>query len=66
MPPGHWSSAVLPNCVHEDLLKYAGEMPAIFRTLVEQFGLVSQSASKYRLGVVALGYAPALPAVERA
>jgi hypothetical protein len=41
-------------------------MPAVFRALVEQFGLVPQSASKYRLGVVALGYAPAVPAVENA
>jgi hypothetical protein len=47
-------------------LKYAGGMPAVFRALVEQFGLVPQSASKYRLGVVALGYAPAVPAVENA
>ena len=43
-------------------LKYAHHMPPIFKSLVEQFGLVPQSASKYRLGVVALGYAPAVPA----
>jgi hypothetical protein len=44
-------------------LKYQGEMPPLFRALVEQFGLVPRSASKYRLGLVALGYAPAVPAV---
>jgi hypothetical protein len=37
-------------------LKYAGDMPAAFVALVDTFGLVAQSASKYRLSVVALGY----------
>ena len=42
-------------------LKYSVKMPEAFETLVERFGLVPQTASKYRLGVVALGYAPGLP-----
>lgn len=41
-------------------LKYSVEMPAIFKDLVETFALVPQTASKYRLGVVALGYVPGL------
>lgn len=42
-------------------LKYRGAPPAIFRQLVEEFALVPQSASKYRLGVVALGLAQPYP-----
>jgi hypothetical protein len=38
-------------------LKYRGVPPAIFRQLVEEFALAPQAASKYRLGVAALGYA---------
>ena len=38
-------------------LKYRGAPPAIFRQLVEEFALTPQTASKYRLGVVALGLA---------
>lgn len=38
-------------------LKYRGLPPAIFRQLVEDFALSPQTASKYRLGVVALGLA---------
>ncbi len=38
-------------------LKYRGLPPAIFRQLVEDFALTPQTASKYRLGVVALGLA---------
>ena len=34
-------------------LKYRGAPPAIFRQLVEEFALTPQTASKYRLGVVA-------------
>ena len=45
-------------------LKYAIEMPVAFKDLVETFALVPQTASKYRLGVVALGYQPALPRAE--
>ena len=40
-------------------LKYRGAPPAIFRQLVEEFALTPQAASKYRLGVVALGQAVA-------
>ena len=36
-------------------LKYRGAPPAIFRQLVEEFALTPQAASKYRLGMVALG-----------
>jgi hypothetical protein len=36
-------------------LKYAGAMPDLFRELLDTFGLVPRSASKYRLGVAALG-----------
>ena len=39
-------------------LKYSGAMPHEFLALVEQFALVPRPASKYRLSVVALGYAP--------
>ena len=38
-------------------LKYRGAPPAIFRQLVEEFALTPQTASKYRLGLVALGQA---------
>lgn len=38
-------------------LKYPIEMPSIFRQLVAAFSLVPQPASKYRLGLVALGFA---------
>ena len=37
----------------------AASPPAIFRQLVEEFALTPQTASKYRLGVVALGLAVA-------
>jgi hypothetical protein len=36
-------------------LKYRQHVPAIFKRLVEEFGLASQRASKYRLGMTALG-----------
>lgn len=41
-------------------LKYPVEMPEVFRELVETFALVPQTASKYRLGMVALGSEPDL------
>ena len=44
-------------------LKYRGETPAVFRQLVEEFALAPQSASKYRLGVAAIGKAVANEAV---
>ena len=36
-------------------LKYQGASPAVFRRLVEEFALTPQPASKYRLGLAALG-----------
>ena len=36
-------------------LKYRQHVPAIFKRLVEEFGLEPQRASKYRLGMTALG-----------
>ena len=47
-------------------LKYRGETPAVFRQLVEEFALAPQSASKYRLGVAAIGKAVANEAVSGA
>jgi hypothetical protein len=46
-------------------LKYRRQLPVIFKQLVETFALRPQRASKYRLGVEALGessFALALPA----
>jgi hypothetical protein len=37
-------------------LKYRQEIPAIFKQLVEEFALETQSASKYRLSMEALGH----------
>lgn len=37
-------------------LKYRVQLPAVFRRLVEEFGLAPQTASKYRLGMAALGH----------
>lgn len=34
-------------------LKYRGAAPAVFKRLVEEFGLVPQTASKYRMGMLA-------------
>lgn len=39
-------------------LKYSVEMPLMFKDVVERFGLTPRAASKYRLSVAALGYAP--------
>jgi hypothetical protein len=35
-------------------LKYRHQLPALFKRLVEEFGLAPQRASKYRLGITAL------------
>jgi hypothetical protein len=40
-------------------LKYRRQLPAIFRRLVEELALRTETASKYRLGMTALGYVPA-------
>jgi hypothetical protein len=37
-------------------LKFPGRLPAIFRNLVEEFALEPRTASKYRLGMAALGH----------
>jgi hypothetical protein len=36
-------------------LKYRQPAPAVFKRLVEEFGLVPSAVSKYRLGMTALG-----------
>jgi hypothetical protein len=49
-------------------LKYRHQLPAIFKRLVEEFGLAPQRASKYRLGITALdavGAAAAPPSAAR-
>jgi VTC domain len=45
-------------------LKYRGALPDIFVSLVHTFGLVRQTASKYRLGMTALGHRPLDSAAE--
>lgn len=37
-------------------LKYRGKLPAVFRRLVEDFALSAATASKYRLGMAAVGH----------
>jgi hypothetical protein len=37
-------------------LKYYSRVPALFRRLVEEFALVPETASKYRLGMATTGY----------
>ena len=39
-------------------IKYRVQLPVVFKRLIEEFALEPQSASKYRLGMAALGYAP--------
>lgn len=39
-------------------LKYRVQLPAIFRRLIEEFTLRTATASKYRLGMAALGHGP--------
>jgi hypothetical protein len=41
-------------------LKYRQHVPALFKQLVETFALEPQPASKYRLGITALGESPFL------
>ena len=46
-------------------LKYRGQLPAVFRRLVERFALTADPASKYRFAMIALGHVPGpRPAVE--
>jgi hypothetical protein len=44
---------VLPGQIILEL-KYRHQLPALFKRLVEEFGLAPQRASKYRLGITAL------------
>jgi hypothetical protein len=37
-------------------LKFRGQLPAVFKRLVEEFKLAAQPVSKYRFGMLALGY----------
>jgi hypothetical protein len=37
-------------------LKFRGHLPAVFKSLIEEFKLVATPASKYRFGMTALGY----------
>ena len=46
-------------------LKYRGPLPALFKQLLSEFALTPQSASKYRLGMLALGHTALVPAVGR-
>lgn len=39
-------------------LKYRVQLPGLFKRLIEEFALEPQSASKYRLGMTALGHVP--------
>ncbi len=48
------SIPVLPDRMILEL-KYRGTAPAIFRRLVEEFALTPRAASKYRMGLAALG-----------
>jgi hypothetical protein len=41
-------------------LKYRMQLPALFRRLIEEFTLRTATASKYRLGMAALGHEPVL------
>lgn len=40
-------------------LKFRGPLPGVFQDLLRTFGLVRTAASKYRLGMTALGHVPA-------
>ena len=35
--------------------KFAGESPVLFKRLIDEFGIVSEAVSKYRLALPALG-----------
>jgi hypothetical protein len=44
-------------------MKFRDALPPVFARLVHEFGLIPQTASKYRLGMAALGHA--VPAADR-
>jgi hypothetical protein len=66
---GRASTPIIPAMTILEL-KFRLEMPAFFKELAEQFALVPQPLSKYRLAVAALGLAsdaaPAVPEPHRA
>jgi VTC domain len=47
-------------------LKYRVQLPALFRRLIEEFTLRTATASKYRLGMAALGHEPVPDSRSRA
>jgi hypothetical protein len=55
------SDVAVPFLEHRLILelKYRRQLPAIFRRLVEEFALAPATASKYRLGMSALGHVQA-------
>jgi hypothetical protein len=63
--PGVGFPLIEGHCIVE--LKYRVELPALFKRLVEDFGIEPGAVSKYRLGVSVLDYPPvtAPPAPER-
>lgn len=40
-------------------LKFRGPLPAVFKSLIEEWKLSAETASKYRFGMTALGHVPA-------
>jgi hypothetical protein len=54
--PGVGFPLIDGKCIVE--LKYRVEMPALFKQLVERFGLAPGPVSKYRIGLGALDYGP--------
>jgi hypothetical protein len=59
--PGVGFPLIDGHCIVE--LKYRVEMPALFKQLVETFGIEASAVSKYRLGLSVLDYAPLTAAV---
>ena len=43
-------------------LKFHGHLPTLFKRLIEELRLTSRTASKYRLGMTALGHVPTIEA----
>jgi hypothetical protein len=56
------SGAALPVLEQQMVVevKFRGDLPGVFKELIETFTLVPTPSSKYRLGMVALGHIPAL------
>lgn len=53
-------SPALPILQHQLILelKFHGHLPTMFKRLIEELRLTSQTASKYRFGMTALGHVP--------